>query len=212
MPHLLELFSGTGSIGKVFREHGWRVTSVDIRANFEPDICIDVLKLTPDMVPGHVDLMWASPPCTHYSIARSTAKTPRDLVGSDALVQHALDLAAQLLCPYFLENPHSGLLKSRDVVAGLPMRVVDYCKYADASFPHKARKRTAIWTDTTWEPSRPLCKKDCGYCEGNRHLDAAQRRPSNATQRPHSLHELYAIPRDLVEDIALWADGVWGQV
>ena len=90
MPNLLELFSGTGSIGKVFRAHGWRVNSVDIRANFEPDICIDVLKLTPDMVPGHVDLMWASPPCTHYSIARSTAKTPRDLVGSDALVQHAL--------------------------------------------------------------------------------------------------------------------------
>ena len=105
MPHLLELFSGTGSIGKVFRAHGWRVTSVDFRADFEPDICCDVLELTPAMIPGHVDLLWASPQRTHYSIARTTAKTPRDLDGSDALVQHVLDLAAQLLCAFFIENP-----------------------------------------------------------------------------------------------------------
>ena len=59
MPHLLELFSGTGSIGKVFREHGWRVTPVDIGAEFEPDFCCNVLDLTPAMIPGHVDLMWA---------------------------------------------------------------------------------------------------------------------------------------------------------
>ena len=144
MPHLLEVFSGTGSVGKVFREHGWRVTSVDIGADFEPDICCNVLDLTPAMIPGHIDLMWASPPCTHYSIARTSANTPRDLDGSDALVQHTLDLAAQLLCPFFIENPHSGLLRKRDVMAGIPYRVVDYCKYADHCFAHKARKRTAI--------------------------------------------------------------------
>ena len=203
MPHLLELFSGTGSVGKVFRARGWRVTAVDLRADFEPDICCNVLDLTPDMIPGHVDLLWASPPCTHYSIARTTAKTDRDLEGSDKLVRHVLDLAAQLLCPYFIENPHSGLLKTRDVVAGIPYRVVDYCMYADDAFPHKARKRTAVWT----EPSRPRCRKNCNWCVDKRHVDAAQRGPSRRGGTRHTLLELYAIPPALVEDIAQWTGG-----
>ena len=138
-PHLLELFSGTGSIGKVFRAAGWRVTSVDCEPRFRPTICCDVLQLEPGMVQGHVDLIWASPPCTMYSIARTTAKTPRDLEGSDRLVQKVLDLADQFFCYYFMENPQSGLLKGRDVVKDIPMFVVDYCMYADADFPHKAR-------------------------------------------------------------------------
>ena len=83
------------------------------------------------------------------------AREARDLEGSDRLVQHVVDLAAQLLCDFFVENPHSGLLKTRNVVADIPYRVVDYCMYADDAFPHKARKRTAIWTNTSGEPGRP---------------------------------------------------------
>ena len=130
--------------------------------------------------------------------------------GSDSLVQHVLDLAAQRLCPCFIENPHSGLLKKRNFVAGIPYRVVDYCKYADDSFAHKARKRTAIWTNTSWQPSRPLCQKDCGYCVGGRHVDAAQRGPSRGATNRHTLLELYAIPSNLVEDIGQWADSTVG--
>ena len=206
-PHLLELFSGTGSIGKVFRAAGWRVTSVDCEPRFGPTICCDVLQLEPGMVQGSVDLIWASPPCTHYSIARTTAKTPRDLEGSDRLVQKVLDLADQFFCYYFMENPQSGLLKGRDVVEDIPMFVVDYCMYADASFPHKARKRTSIWTNTSWMPARRLCNKDCGYCVGGRHLDVAQRGP--APGRPtnrHSLEQLYAIPPELAGEIQQWAE------
>ena len=97
-PHLLELFSGTGSTGRVFEAAGWRVTSVDCEPRLGPTICCDVLRLEPGMVQGNVDLIWASPPCTHYSIARTTAKTPRDLEGSDRLVQKVLDLADHFFC------------------------------------------------------------------------------------------------------------------
>ena len=74
MPHLLELFAGTKSVGKVFEAAGWRVTSVDLLLpRFLPTICADVID--PDATNlGDVDLMWASPPCTHYSRARSCAK------------------------------------------------------------------------------------------------------------------------------------------
>jgi hypothetical protein len=44
------------------------------------------------------------------------------------LVQKCLDLCAELRAPFIMENPHSGLLKTREVVRGIPMLVVDYCK------------------------------------------------------------------------------------
>ena len=199
MPHLLELFSGTGSIGRVFRDNGWTVTSVDLEAKFEPDICCDVLELTPEMIGTRPDLVWASPPCTHYSMARAAAKTPRDLEGSDKLVQKVLDLVDFYGAPFFMENPW-GLLRHRPVVEGIPMRVIDYCKYNDGDHPHKARKRTCIWTNTTWTPARALCKKDCGFCEGNKHTDYAQRGPRNG-RLGHSLGQLYAIPKALPQEL-----------
>ena len=73
---------------------------------------MNVLDFEPWMIEGNVDLVWASPLCTHYSRARTTARTPRDLEGSDALVRKCLDLADRLFCNIFLENPESGLLKN----------------------------------------------------------------------------------------------------
>jgi hypothetical protein len=201
MPHLLELFSGTGSIGRAFRELGWQVTSVDIDPRFVPDICRDVMELDAGEVQavyGNVDLLWASPPCTQYSCARTTARTPRDLVGSDALVAHVLDLADALFCNFLIENPHSGLLKTRPVVQGIPMRVLDYCRYGT---PY--RKRTSIWTNTGYVPRRPLCRKDCDSSDGRVHLRRAQR--TGAGYR-NTLEELYHIPPALCDGIAHWAD------
>ena len=77
MPHLLELFCGTKSVGKVFEARGWKVTSVDFDPQFEPTLCMNVLDLEPSMIEGNVDLVWASPLCTHYLRARTTARTPR---------------------------------------------------------------------------------------------------------------------------------------
>ena len=40
---ILELFSGTQSVGKVAREMGHQVVSLDISNKYKPDICIDTL-------------------------------------------------------------------------------------------------------------------------------------------------------------------------
>ena len=158
---MLELVCGTGSIGRVFRAKGWSVTSVSLEPKFEPDICCDALDLEPGMLEPHPDLIWASPPCTHYSFARTTAKTPRDLEGSDKLVQKVLDLADHFGVPFFMENP-AGLLINRPVERGVPVRAMDYCKYNDGTHTRRARKRTHIWTNTSWEPARRLCKRTAG--------------------------------------------------
>ncbi len=205
MPVLLELFSGTGSVGRAFRQLGWEVISVDTDTNVIASMHMDVRLLMPEMV-GNVDLIWASPVCTDFSRARTNAKTPRDLEWADSLVQAVIDLARELRCPTMFENPESGLLRHRAIVAGIPYRVVDYCKYADARFTHTARKRTAIWCiDVGWRPERPLCKHDCGFCTGGRHDETAQRGPGRPGQRRHTLDELYAMPPLLCEEIAAWS-------
>ena len=79
---------------------------------------------------------------------------------------------------------------------------VDYCKYG---MPY--RKRTRLWSNLqNWKP-KPLCKKDCGMMNGNRHKETAQRAPShNKETWPDNYtlfkqNYLYKIPHELVADI-----------
>jgi hypothetical protein len=193
---LLELFSGTGSVGEVFRAAGWATVSVDISPSGPCDIVGDILQLDPneiDRIYGPFDAIWASPPCTEYSIARTVAKRPRDLEGSDRLVRKAREFI-DVIQPDFwwIENPYTGLLKSRPVVADLgPPTTVDYCMHGA---PY--RKRTALWTNTNLQ-SR-LCDKACGAFADGRHSSTAQRAPSRGHQG-HRLAELHRVPRALVE-------------
>ena len=129
-------------MGRAFMAEGWQVTSVDIRADLHPTLLCDVMKLDVGMLSGlpAVDLLWASPPCTGYSCARIRGKTPRGLLGSDALVGTVLELADELFCYYLIENPFTGLFTTREVISQCPhMHMSDYCKYES---PY--RIRTAI--------------------------------------------------------------------
>ena len=64
---VLELFSGTGSVGKVCKQLDWEVVSLDI--DERADVVCDILKWdykTYDK--DYFDVIWASPPCDNYSI------------------------------------------------------------------------------------------------------------------------------------------------
>ena len=66
---LLELFSGTGSVGKAARRNGYDdVISVDIDDKCDADYICDVRRLPYKTLPTP-DFIWASPPCTTYSYA-----------------------------------------------------------------------------------------------------------------------------------------------
>ena len=82
---LLELFSGTGSVGMPWRENGHEVISVDTDPRFNPEICNDILLIDYTTLPIP-DVIWASPDCSQYSRARTRAKAPRSLAVADSLV------------------------------------------------------------------------------------------------------------------------------
>jgi site-specific DNA-cytosine methylase len=66
---VLELFAGSRSIGKAAEKLGMQVYSSDIN-NFENiDYVTDILKFDCSKVPFVPDILWASPPCTFFSVA-----------------------------------------------------------------------------------------------------------------------------------------------
>ena len=195
---LLELFSGTRSVGKVADILGWDVTSLDLKnADINTDILVWDYK---QFQPKQFDIIWASPPCTEYSRAMTTRD--RDIESANKIVTKTLEIIKYLNPQYFIiENPQTGLLKMQEFMQDLPFKDIDYCKYG---LPY--RKRTRLWNNVfQWKP-RNLCKKDCGNISNGRHIASAQRGPSGpvetwADQPKFTQKELFRVPQDLIKEI-----------
>jgi len=170
--NVLELFSGTGSIGKCCKELGWVSVSVDMimEAEHKCDIMdFDYKQYDKD----YFDIIWASPPCTNYSalkkcwygrklkngIIYTKEQNEIDQNEADLLVLKTLEIINYFNCEYwFMENPQTGNLKNREIVKDIPFYDVDYCMYSDWGY----KKRTRIWTNKEdWE--NKLCDNS-GSC------------------------------------------------
>lgn len=145
----LDLFSGTGSATKAFAESDdWRVVRVEkadeLVEKYGAEIHADILNLQPSDFPEEVDFVWASPPCTSFSIASvghhwNGFPMPKtvDAVKGVQLVFKTLYLIENLNPDYwFLENPMGQL---RNVI-GRPSGQVTYCQYGDYRM-----KPTDLW-------------------------------------------------------------------
>jgi len=152
---LLELFCGTKSIGKVFAGGGHDVVSVDLLPEFDPTHCGDILNMD---FKDRFDVVWASPPCTTFSIASVGHHWKHGVPSDDAVVGNKLLCKTleiiNLVRPryWFIENPR-GMMRKMPIMQHLPRRTITYCQYGDSRM-----KPTDIWTNCDIWQSRPMCK------------------------------------------------------
>ena len=107
----------------------------------------------------HFDVIWASPPCTEYSKAKTTGV--RQIDDANKIVLKTIRITKYFEPAYFfIENPQTRLLKKQEFMNEFDFIDVDYCKYG-----FRYRKRARIWNN--------LC--ECGHAIGKRHVETAQR-------------------------------------
>ena len=196
---ILELFAGTKSIGNVAKDHGWEVFSSDSEAQFETDYTVDILKFDVKKVPFKPDVIWASPPCTTFSVASIGSswcgnycpKRVETALGM-AYVLKTIEIINKLKPKYwFIENPR-GVLRKMDFMKELPRNTVTYCQYGDSRM-----KPTDIWTNCAeWIP-RPMCHN------GDSCHEAAPRGSKTGTQGIKNKIDRSRVPEELCEEIIL---------
>lgn len=148
----LELCSGSGSFSKVARRMGYETVTVDTQRKFKPDICCDIRYLDPTKFVNQIDILWMSPPCTEFSLSKSTQD--RNFDKGLELVNRCIELMDIIKPKWFVfENP-VGFLNKLKVLNGFPQHKISYCKYG---FDY--RKNTHIWTNIPFEPL--FCHHDC---------------------------------------------------
>lgn len=180
---VLELFSGTHSIGKVCKSKGYEVVSLDrdlgegcpwtdykSDKHFKEDILTWDYKQYPK---GHFDLITASPVCLWWSKLRDSwiGRKCRTIHPTEIITKGHIDNDIERygkpmvdkvfeIIEYFdpkywwIENPQTGKMKT--YITDQPFYDVDYCKYSDWGY----QKRTRFWTNI--EGFKPLiCKKNC---------------------------------------------------
>lgn len=202
---VLELFAGSRSIGKVAEELGHQVFSVDVKDFEKIDLVKDIEFLTKKDIPFIPDFIWASPPCTTYSIAaighhRDMGKPKTDFAAkSDRLVLKTFELIQELNPKFwYIENPR-GYLRKMDFMKGIPKTTVWYCRYGD-----KRAKPTDIWSNNIYSLFNPNGWNPRAICFNgniNCHHEEAPRGSKSGTQGIKGNYERSKIPYELCKEI-----------
>ncbi len=211
----LELFSGTGSVGKVLKEKGYSVISLDLKG---ADINCNILDWDYTTYPkDHFDYIHASPPCDTFSICRRgwigrKLKAHGDIIiTKEILDEDERNIGVPILNKtleiikyfepkyYTIENPQTGNMKK--YIIDIPYTDIDYCMYG---LPYK--KRTRIWNNFAFEGHK--CNKECEFITNGRHISNCGRTGKEYTSKITNFHgtslkERYRIPYKLIRD---WTD------
>jgi hypothetical protein len=164
---IFDFFSGTGSSTQAFVDAGHTVVSFELDDFFDATETVDVMSLSVEYLLeryGRPDFVWASPPCTafsvssmgHHWISGGVEPVPRTqaAVDAQAVVARTLELIDGLnpLLGWLVENPR-GMLRKLPVMSGRERRTVTYCQYGD-----ERMKPTDLWGFVPGWAARAMCK------------------------------------------------------
>jgi hypothetical protein len=201
---VLELFAGSCSFSNVAATYGFETYTTDIKQFGDINNVSDIFDFDYKNLNLQPDIIWASPPCTTFSIASCgkhwTApdennlrypKTNEAEIGLKIL-QKTIEIMHYLNPKYyFIENPR-GLMRKMLLVQPFPRYTVSYCQYGDTRM-----KPTDIWTNLEFDAK--LCKNGASCHE------AAPRGSRTGTQGLKNNYERSKIPyllcREIIETI-----------
>lgn len=146
-PFFIEFFAGSKTVSKVAGSLGYDTFTIDIEPKFQPDLVADIAKIKLTQIPGvgNTSILWASVPCTHYSILnignhwekltyanRKYFYIPktREARSAISLLEKTLYLIRKINPTYyFIENPR-GALRHMPQMKSIPFRhTVSYNDY-----------------------------------------------------------------------------------
>lgn len=197
---IFDFFAGTGSATKAFEDAGHTVIKIELDEQFEAQER-DVLAMTSQYLVnkyGRPDFIWASPPCTTFSVASigrhwNPDKTPKSEAAKEAikLVEHTINLIKELnpKAGWLIENPR-GMLRKQPVMQNLPRQTVTYCQYGDFRM-----KPTDIFGSINGWIAKPACKNGDGCHQ------SAPRGSRTGTQGIKGAKDRSVIPVKLSEEI-----------
>ena len=197
---VLELFAGSRSIGKVAEKLGMEVYSCDLMPFDGIDCVGDIRDLDYSKIPFTPDIIWASPPCTAFSVAsigrnwekiddRLYPKSENAKLGI-SLLQKTIEVINHYKPKFwFIENPRGAMRKMKDV-EDFKRHTVTYCQYGDTRM-----KPTDIWTNSDlWIP-KPHCKN------GDPCHESAPRGSRTGTQGLKNPYERSKLPENFCEEV-----------
>jgi hypothetical protein len=196
---VLELFAGTCSFSNIAKELGHEVFTSDFDPQFNTDYTCDIMEFDISKIPFIPDVIWASPPCTTFSVASIGThwkgvyepKTKEAEMGLKIL-QKTIEIIKQLKPKhFFIENPRGVMRKViKDLPEGTIRHTVSYCQYGDTRM-----KPTDIWTNCKeWKP-KPICKN------GDPCHEPAPRGSRTGTQGLKNAKDRSRIPEKLCREI-----------
>ena len=203
---ILELFAGSRSFSKVAEKYGFETYTTDLEPFDNIDqVCdifdFDMYKMGKDF--GIPDIIWASPPCTTFSVASIghhwkggnqayIPKTQQAVLGIK-IVEKTWNIikavkGAHPNLIFIIENPR-GLLRKLNIIPYSP-KTAWYCQYGD-----DRAKPTDLWVNFDFTPKK--CKNGNPEC----HHQPAPRGSKTGTQGLKNAYERSKVPEKLCKEL-----------